>query len=88
VALTEIPAAVDRLCEIAADQGFKVTVVYAERLGKVSTWIRVVWIPADKWQATPEGMRPRMQHPYPDDVHHVLRLSHWLGTLGVDFSDL
>lgn len=86
--MVEIPAAVDRLCEIAAAQGFKVTVVYAERLGKVSTWIRVVWIPADIWLATPDSMRPRMQHPYPESVRDVLRLSHWLGTLGIDFQDL
>lgn len=86
--LFEIPAAVDRLCEIAAIQGFKVIVEYAEgrKAGSVTTWVKVVWVPADRWQGLPTGdHRPRMRHPYPVSVQEVLWLSHWLGMLGVEF---
>jgi hypothetical protein len=91
MSLTEIPAAVDRLCEIAAAQGFKVIVEYAEgrKPGIVTTWVRMVWVPAESWQELPTGdSRPRMRHPYPVSVQEVLWLSHWLGLLGVDFSEL
>lgn len=88
--MVEIPAAVDRLSEIAASQGYKVAVEYAEgrRAGSVTAWVRVIWVPADKWRDAPEAVRARMRFPYPESVRDVLRLSHWLGMFGVDFSEL
>jgi hypothetical protein len=88
--VVEIPAAVDRLSEIAASQGYKVAVEYAEgrRAGSVTAWVRVIWVPADRWQETPDAVRARMRHAYPESVRDVLRLSHWLAMFGVDFSEL
>jgi hypothetical protein len=88
--MVEIPAAVDRLSEIAVSQGYKVTVEYTpgRRAGSVTTWVRVIWVPADRWQDTPDAVRARMRHPYPESVRDVIRLSHWLGMFGVDFSEL
>jgi hypothetical protein len=88
--LVEIPAAVDRLCEIAALQGFKVTTEYVpgRNAGQVATRVRLVWVPVDRWQDTPEAVRARMRFPYPESVRDVLRLSHWLALFGVDFSEL
>jgi hypothetical protein len=88
--LVEIPAAVDRIAEIAASQGYKVATEYlpGRRVGTVAAWVRLIWVPADQWQATPDAVRARMRFPYPADVRAVLRLSHWLALFGVDFSDL
>jgi hypothetical protein len=88
--LVEIPAAVDRIAEIAASQGFKVATEYVpgRYAGQVAAWVRLIWVPADHWQATPDAVRARMRFPYPADVRAVLRLSHWLALFGVDFSDL
>jgi hypothetical protein len=89
--LVEIPAFVDRLCEIAAAQGFKVNVEYAEgrKPGSVTTWVRVAWVPADRWRDLPAGHhRPNMRHPYPRSVQELLWVSHWLALFGIDFSEL
>jgi hypothetical protein len=88
--LVEIPAAVDRIAEIAASQGYKVATEYlpGRKPGLVATWVRLIWVPADRWQDTPEAVRARMRFPYPESVRDVLRLSHWLALFGVDFSEL
>ena len=90
VALTEIPAAVDRLAEIAAAQGYKVTTEYVpgRQLGLVATWVKLQWIPADRWADVPEYLRKRLRYRYPEGVEDVLRLAHWLSMFGVDFSEL
>jgi hypothetical protein len=88
--LTEIPAAVDRILEIAASQGFKATVDYVpgRAAGDVATWVRLIWVPADRWQDVPAAFRPRLRYRYPESVRDVLRLSHWLAVFGVDFTEL
>lgn len=88
--MVEIPAAVDRIAEIAAAQGFKVATEYVpgRRPGMVAAWVRLIWVPAECWQETPDHVRARMRFPYPESVRDVLRLSHWLAMFGVDFSDL
>lgn len=88
--LFEIPAAVDRIVTIAAGQGFKVATEYVPGRvpGLVATWVKLQWVPADRWQDVPDAFRRRMRYRYPETVQDVLRLSHWLAMFGVDFSEL
>jgi hypothetical protein len=90
VPLFEIPAAVDRIAAIAASQGYKVTTEYVpgRKLGLVATWVKLQWVPADRWSDVPDYLRTRLRYRYPEDVQDVLRLAHWLSMFGVDFSEL
>jgi hypothetical protein len=85
--IVEIPAAVNQIADIAALQGYKVVVEYAagRKPGSASAWIRIAWVPAERWLSVPLHMRPRMGHPYPETLQDVIRLSHWLAMFGVEF---